>query len=70
VSITPGDAGVGGGEERVESPGVEQRGLAVAFGPGLGVEVGDPAHDQAAGHLIGLLLRSERGERCLGDLSA
>jgi hypothetical protein len=42
---------VGGGEERVELPRVEQRLLAVL---GLGVEVGDPAHDQQPRH--GLVL--------------
>src|SRR5664280_1782633 len=49
-----------GGEERVEPPGLEQGCL-----PGVGVEVGDPAHDEPPGDLVGLLLR---GERDLGDL--
>ena len=62
------DRGVGGGEEGVEAPHVEQgvlpRGLVL-----LGVEVRDPADHQPARHLVGLLLRGERGERHLGDLS-
>src|SRR5665647_1558712 len=52
-----------GGEGRVEPPGLEQGCL-----PGVGVQVGDPAHDEPPGYLVGLLLRGERGEPDLGDL--
>src|SRR5699024_5074644 len=52
VGLVRGDGvqqvGVGGGEERVEAPGVEQLVLALAT---LGVQVGDASHDQAAGHV-------------------
>src|SRR3954462_12817543 len=68
VGLVRGDGvagvGVGGGEEGVEAPGVEQRLLAVAL---LRVQLRDAAHDQPAGDLLGLLLRDEGGERDLGD---
>src|SRR3982750_1690032 len=47
------------------APGVEQRLLARAA---LGVQLGDAADDEAAGDLLGLLLRDEGGEGNLGDL--
>src|SRR6478735_7380159 len=57
----------GGGEERVEPPGVEERGL-----PGVGarVEVGDAAYHQPARDPLGGLAGAKRGESDLGDLSA
>ena len=58
---------VGGGEERVEAPGVEQGLLPVAR---CGVEVGDAAHHQPALDLLGGLAGAERGESDLGDLGA
>jgi hypothetical protein len=61
------EVGVGGGEEGVEPPGVEQGVLAGGLVL-LGVEVRDPADYEPVGHLLGLLLRSERGERHFGDL--
>ena len=57
---------VGGGEERVKAPRVEQ-GVLTGGLVLLGVEVRDPAHDEAPGHLVGLLLRGEGGERYFGD---
>ncbi len=54
-----------GREERVEPPGVKQRGLRCSL---VRVEVGDAADHQPPGHLLGGLLRAERGERDLGDL--
>jgi hypothetical protein len=59
--------GVGGGEEGVEPPHVEQGVLASSLVL-LRVEVRDPADHEPAGHVVGLLLRSEGGERDLGDL--
>jgi len=56
-----------GGEERVEPPDVEQRGLRWVL---VGVEVGDAAHHQPPGHLLAGLLRAERGEADLGDLGS
>lgn len=58
--------GVGGGEERVEPPLVEQ-GVLTGGGVCFGVEVRDPAHHQPARQLLGLLLRGERSGD-LGDL--
>src|SRR6185312_2378570 len=67
VGLVGGDGvGVGVGEERVEAPGVEQGLLAITGG---GVEVGDAAHHQPAGDLLGGLAGAERGEGDLGDLS-
>ncbi|OLT34758.1 hypothetical protein BJF84_17150 [Rhodococcus sp. CUA-806] len=56
---------IGGGEERVESPHVEQLPLALILLRSL---VRDPPHDQPAWNVVGLLLGGERGERYLGDL--
>lgn len=68
VGLVGGDSGQGaGGEERVEAPGVKQRGLPVAAAV---VEVGDAAHHQPARDLLTGLLGTERGERDLGDLGA
>ncbi len=53
------------GDERVEAPGVEQRRLPVGL---FRVQVGDTANDEAAGELVGRLLRGERREADLGDL--
>jgi len=61
--------GVGGGEERVEPPEVEQSVLPVSKVL-FGVEVGDSAHHEPAVDVVGLLLWSERDERGLGDLGA
>jgi hypothetical protein len=61
------DRGVGGDEEPVEPPGVEQGVLAGCFVL-LGVEVRDPADHEPAEHVVGLLLRGERGERRFSDL--
>ena len=58
---------VAGGEERVEPPDVEQAGLVRVGG---GVDVGDPAHHESAGHVVGLARGGERGETDLGDLCA
>ena len=44
----------GGGEERVEPPGVEQR---VLPGGLVRLQVRDAAHDQPAGDLLAFLLR-------------
>jgi len=53
VGLVGGDGvglgGLGGGEERVEPPGLEQRPLPVA---GLGGQVGDETHDQPPGDLV------------------
>ena len=54
-----------GGEEGVEPEHLEQAGLV---GVGRGVQVRDSAHDQAAGDLLGCLLRGERDVGDLGDL--
>jgi hypothetical protein len=62
-----GHARVGGGEERVEAPGVEEGVLSVFVAR---VEVGDPADHEPPGDLLGGLLRGERGEGNLGDLGA
>src|SRR6478736_4610626 len=59
--------GVGGGEEGVEAPGVEQGRLGVVR---CGVEVGDAAHHQAALDLFGGFSGAECGECDLGDLGA
>ena len=56
-----------GGEERMEPPGVKQRGLRWVL---VGIEVGDAAHHQPPGHLLAGLLRAERGEADLGDLGS
>ena len=67
VGLVGGDGvEVGGGEERVETPGVEQGGLPVTL---VRVEVGDAAHHQSARDLLGGLAGAERGEPDLGDLS-
>lgn len=72
VGLVHGDraqqVGVGGGEEGVEPPHVEQ-GVLTGGLVLLGVEVRDPAHHQPPGHVLGLLLRREGGEVDLGDLS-
>lgn len=47
---------VGGGEERVEAPGVEQGALI----GGLDVEVGDAAHDQPPRYLLAVLTGGDR----------
>src|SRR6476619_432789 len=59
--------GVGGGEEVVEAPGVEQGRLCVVR---CGVEVGDAAHHHAALDLFGGFSGAECGECDLGDLGA
>jgi hypothetical protein len=51
--------GVGGGEERVEPPDVEQRALTLVLGRS---QVGDTPHHHPTGNLVGLLLGGERGE--------
>ncbi len=69
VQVVGGDSievvGVGGGEERMEPPDIEQRALTLVF---LRSQVGDTPHDRPPGDLMGLLLGGERGERGLGDL--
>src|SRR5437899_2802317 len=62
-----GEVGVGGGEERVEAPQVEQ---GVLTRVGCRVQFGDTAHDQASGHVVGLLLGGEGGEGDFGDFRA
>ena len=54
-----------GGEERVETPGVEQGALPVVAAM---VEVGDAAYHQPARDLLAAFLGAERGEPDLGDL--
>ena len=56
-----------GGEERVESPGIEQAPLPVR---GFRVQIGDATHYEPARHLLVLLLRGECGEVDLGDFGA
>ncbi len=66
VGLVGGDGvQVAGGEERVETPGVEQGGLPVIAAV---VEVGDATHHQPAANLLVGLLGAECGERDLGDL--
>jgi hypothetical protein len=55
----------GGGEERVEAPGVEQR---VLPGGLLGIQVRDAAHDQAAGDLLAFFFEENAVIGDLGDL--
>jgi hypothetical protein len=58
---------LGGGEERVEPPYINQT-VMPGRAMGFGVEVGNASHDQPAGHLISFGLSGERGERYLGNL--
>src|SRR4051794_38535030 len=57
---------VGGGEEGMEPPGVEQGVLSGAVC--RGVEVRDPSHHQPTLDVVGPALGGERGEADLGDL--
>ena len=64
VGFVGGDGGevvgVGGGEEGVEPPDVEQGALALLSSRS---QVRDAPHDQPARNLMGFLLGGERGER-------
>jgi hypothetical protein len=60
-----GDLAGRGGEERVMAPLLEQRALA-----GHCVQVGDPAHHQPPGHLVGRAFGGERDEVDLGHLGS
>lgn len=56
---------VTGGEHRMKPAQIKQtRLIDILF-----VQLRDAAHHQAAGNLLGLLLRAERGKRYLGDSS-
>ena len=70
VGLVRGDGvehvGVGGGEERVEPPQVEQR--VLPGGLALGLRSGIRRTTSRPGTLLGLRLCRERGERDLGDL--
>ncbi len=62
------DCRVGGGEERVEAPHVEQA-VLTRSAVRLGGQVRDSAYHQPAGYLFGLRACRERGKRNLSNLS-
>ncbi len=63
------DCWVGGGEEGVEAPHVEQA-VLTRSAVHLGGQLRDSAYHQPAGYLFGLRACRERGERDLGDLGS